>query len=210
MRTDLDQVLPIWLGCFNRLQCLLLLSSCKLCTDVTSMIWDFDVLTYSWPVDCLSSPEVHFINCIVSQVQDLEGWSSFRLGHDQSDSFVWHLHMWFHLWNTSIIVYCGDSLWSFWATPHVLSLSVTSVLDPLMWPHIFLVVSLDLLVQSVWSGGLEFSLCCSEWCCSLVVPVSRVLPWKVHLLWHFLYLGGILCAHDIEPVWGAVLNLKLL
>ena len=62
---------PSGLSCFNILQCLLLLSSFKLCTDVSSMKCNFDGLTYSWPVDCLSSPEVHFINCIVSRCRTL-------------------------------------------------------------------------------------------------------------------------------------------
>ena len=123
------------------------------------------------------------------------------------------LHMWCHLWNTNMTVYCEDSLWLFWAILHVLCWWVFLVLNLLMWPHIFLVVSMDLVMWFVWSCGLESFICCLDWCYNLGALDVGVPLWIVHLLWHFFYLRGILCAHHTEPAWGvvsAVLGLKSL
>ena len=56
MRTDLDQVVPIWLVVFLCTAVSLSLEFLKLCTDLIFVVGDFDALTYDWPVDCLSSP----------------------------------------------------------------------------------------------------------------------------------------------------------
>ena len=45
-----------------------LLSSCKLGADVAVVIGVSDVFIDAWPVDCLSSPETHLVNCIVPHV----------------------------------------------------------------------------------------------------------------------------------------------
>ena len=105
------------------------------------------------------------------------------------------------------------SLWTLGAILHVLSWPIVVVGGLWLWPHIILLISHCLLGLFGLVGGLGFSQHCSDWSYSLETLGLMALHSLEHLLWYFLCLWGILCAHHIVPVWvtvSAVLDLKLL